>query len=108
MDNTKDINKLVLAKAKKYRNLLEANGVNISAFYIFGSHAQGTAKPWSDIDIGVVSPDFTQDRITEGVKLDLLGDAIDSSIEPHPFLPEEFSDKYYPLAQEIKKTGIKI
>jgi len=108
MDNTKNIDKSVLAKAKKYRKLLEENGVKISTFYLFGSQAQGTAKPGSDIDIGVVSSDFTKDRITEAVKLDLLGDKIDSAIEPHPFSPEEFKDKYYLLAQEVSKTGIKV
>jgi len=40
--------------------------------------------------------------------LDLLGDKIDSAIEPHSFSPEEFKDKYYLLAQEVSKTGIKV
>jgi len=37
-----------------------------------------------------------------------LSQKIDTAIEPHPFSPEDLNDVYYPLSQEIKKTGIKI
>lgn len=103
-----NIDKKIIQLAQRYKQVLEKSGLNIQAFYIFGSQIKGTAHKWSDTDIGVVSPDFTQNRFDEGVRLSILSREVGDFIEPHPFTPEEFEDKYYFLAQEVKKTGIKI
>lgn len=103
-----NIDKKILRSAQKYKQVLERSGLNIQALYVFGSHAKGTAHKWSDTDIGVVSSDFTQNRFDEGVKLAVLGRKVNDLIEPHPFTPEDFEDKYYALAEEVKRTGVKI
>lgn len=102
------IDKKILRTAQKYKQVLERSGLHIQALYVFGSQAKGTAHKWSDTDIGVVSPDFIQKRFDEGVKLSILSREVDDFIEPHPFTPEDFNDKYYTLAQEVKRTGVKI
>jgi predicted nucleotidyltransferase len=33
-------------------------GIRVEAVILFGSHAHGTAREWSDIDLAVISPDF--------------------------------------------------
>ena len=91
-----------------FQRLLEKNGFGVKALYVFGSYAKGTANRSSDIDLAVVSPDFGDDRQGERVKLMSLSQQIDLAIEPHPFSTEDFNDPYYPLAREIKKTGIKV
>ena len=73
---------------------------------IFGSYSKGTAKPWSDIDLCVVSKQFGQNRHTERVWLMKLRDMQTLDIEPHPYHPKDLADKWDPLAQEIRKYGI--
>jgi uncharacterized protein len=79
----------------------------VDAAYVFGSHARDAATKWSDIDVAVISSDFTADRFSERVKLMLLAASIDDRIEPSPFRPEDFDDSD-PLASEIRQTGIRV
>jgi len=79
----------------------------VLAAYVYGSHARGAASEWSDIDLAVVSPDFTADRFQERVTLMRLAATIDSRIEPHPFRPDEFTSND-PLAYEVQRTGIQV
>lgn len=102
------LNPKVYQSAVRYKAVLEDSGIEVASLYIFGSQAKGKAKKWSDIDIGVVSPDFSGDRFEDrGILMDYSHE-IDDFIEPHPFTLEDFDDKYYTLAQEVKRTGIKI
>lgn len=50
------LDKNLLEKIRKYRLLIERAGIKVKEIYVFGSQVKGKAKPWSDIDIGVVSP----------------------------------------------------
>jgi len=79
----------------------------VDAAYVFGSHVRQAATEWSDIDVAVISSDFTADRFRERVKLMLLAARIDERIEPNPFRPEDFHSGD-PLANEIRQTGIKV
>ena len=79
----------------------------LDAVYVYGSYARGKANDWSDIDVAVVSPDFSADRFQEQVKLLRLAAAIDDRIEPRPFRPEDFNETD-PLASEIRRNGIRV
>lgn len=92
-----------LAK-KYYQELLKAN-VPVSQMIIFGSHAKGNPKPWSDLDICVVSPIFGKNRYQEGVRLAILAHKVDDIIEPHPYHPKDLKEKWDPLAEQIRTTG---
>jgi predicted nucleotidyltransferase len=94
--------------AKRYAEVVKKDGVGIKALYIFGSRVKGIPKKWSDLDIGVVSNDFGDDRIGGLAKLFYLGTKVSDLIEPHLFTEIEFDDKYDVLAREIKKTGLKV
>jgi len=59
--------------------------------YLFGSHAKGTSNQWSDIDLAIVSPDFSEDLYEERLVLMRLAAEIDDRIEPKPFRPEMFT-----------------
>ncbi|MBI5789019.1 MAG: nucleotidyltransferase domain-containing protein [Candidatus Schekmanbacteria bacterium] len=93
--------------AVQFVEAVKKTGLNIFNAYLYGSWVKGKAKPDSDIDIAVVSDNFTDDRIKDFVLLAKLGDKIDWRIEAIPFRPENFRDEN-PLVWEIKKTGIKI
>ncbi len=79
----------------------------VEAAHLFGSQVSGTAAGWSDIDVAVISPDFSRDRFQERVNLMLLAAKIDDRIEPSPFRPEDFRDSD-PLANLILQTGVRV
>ena len=99
-----EINALAVELAKKFIVYLQNQGIKIDSAYLFGSFAKGTEHKWSDIDVAIISSDFSDDRFEEGVRLMILSHDIDNRIEPVPFSPKTFIDED-PLAWEIKKTG---
>lgn len=79
----------------------------ILKIFLYGSHAKGFASKWSDIDLAVVSPDFSEDLFEERIRLMKLGLGVDERIEPVPFRPEDFDDND-PLVHEIRKSGVEV
>ena len=103
MDTAKEgvensVNHFINELKKKYR---------VQAAYIYGSHSKGNPTIWSDIDVAVISPDFSDDLFEERLKLMKMAAIIDDRIEPHPFRTEDFESSN-PLASEIQKYGILI
>ena len=103
----KSIKKISLEIAEKYLSILRKNKIKLMKVYLFGSFAKGISRKDSDIDIAIVSDNFTGDWINDRLILMRLRREVDLSIEPHPFLPEEF-DKTNPFVNEIIRTGIRI
>ena len=79
----------------------------IVSAYLYGSFARGTSNKWSDIDVAIISPDFSDDLFEERLKLMKLAASIDDRIEPKPFKKEMF-DPNDPLVDEIQKNGIQV
>lgn len=79
----------------------------IEAAYLYGSQALGSARPWSDIDVAVISPDFSDDLFQERVILMRWAAEIDDRIEPQPFTPDRFGPND-PLASEISRNGVRL
>jgi len=75
--------------------------------YLYGSFAKGTAGRWSDIDIAIVSSDFSSDLFEDRLILMRLASTIDDRIEPKPFKKELFSVND-PLVDEIQKNGVRL
>lgn len=90
---------------KKYRLVLQAHGIPIEKMILFGSHAKGTAKPWSDVDVCVVSPVFGKNGYDEMVRLMNLTSSVEDMIEPHPYNAQNLEDPWDPLAYEIRTYG---
>jgi len=97
----------IIKIVKRYIEELEKNHIPISEAIIFGSYAKRRAGPCSDIDVALISEVFTGDRFQDRRKIIPFRRKIDNRIEPIPFRPEEFNNGGI-LAEEIKKTGIKI
>ena len=90
------------------RYIAQVNQVKqVDRAYLYGSYAKGRANKWSDIDIAIVSPDFSQDLFEERVFLMKLALNFDDRIEPSPFRPEDFNLDN-PLVNEIDASGIEI
>lgn len=94
---------LAIKIAFKYSDVLK-EFINVEKLILFGSYAKNQQHQDSDIDIAVVSPDFTGDRIEDQLSLMRYRRKVDLRIEPVPFRPQDFvaSD---PFAKEIMETG---
>ena len=92
--------------ARKYAEHLQ-NEIRIVGIYLFGSHVSGDNKIDSDIDIAVVSDSFTGDPVDDQSMLLLLKSNVDNRIEPHPFLPCDFTEDN-PFVKKIMETSIRI
>ena len=90
---------------KKYKKVLTDSGIPVKRMILFGSYAKGKAKPWSDVDVCVVSPVFGKDGYDEMVKLKHLTGKVEDMIEPHPYHPDDLNDPFDPLAFEIRTHG---
>ncbi len=84
----------IIEKVRRLLDVLAAQKLRILAAYLYGSYAIGNPHRDSDIDVAIISPDFSDARI-------------DSRMEVTAFKPEQFRDEH-PLAWEIKVTGVKL
>ena len=92
-------------QVRAYRRALKSAQIPIEKMIVFGSRAKGTAKSYSDIDVAVVSAKFGKNYFREGVRLMHLRKNL-LLIEPHPFNPNDLNDRYFSLANEVRKYGI--
>ncbi len=92
-------------KVSVFAQRLKENGIRPGKVYIFGSFAKGTGGRLSDIDVAVISPDLSDDRFKERIRLMKIAYDIDSRIEPVPFNPNTFVEED-PLVWEIVETGL--
>lgn len=97
-----------IQKAQKFVDTMKAKGYKLTGASIFGSYAQGTSRADSDIDVCIISPDFSSDTIAEMVKLRMLAFPIDARIEPIPFLPDEMQNKTSALVSQIHAHNIQL
>jgi predicted nucleotidyltransferase len=77
------------AELKEYIKLLR-DSYNLYAVILFGSHAQGRAGDYSDIDVAVFSDDFGKDPFSEMKGLLKLRRQVNPDIEPLPFSKQVF------------------
>jgi len=80
--------------------------IQIKKVILFGSYANGKADEYSDIDIVLVSDQFT-DNSYFNWKMLVPVNVKFVDIEPHPFSSSYFR-KGDPFIDEIKKNGIEI
>ena len=90
-----------------YASRLEQGNIPIKSLYVFGSHARGKAKKYSDIEVCIVSPSLRRNWWKNSHKLWRARESIDLRLEPHGYAPEDFVSED-PLVYEIKKYGVKV
>ena len=81
-----------LKTVRQFKKALESSNIKVDQLIIFGSHADGTAREDSDIDVVVISPSFSDKSYWE--RIDILTDAIYqvfAPIEASAFTPEEWN-----------------
>ena len=101
-DYKQEIVNIVSRYADAVRQDLRVNKV-----ILFGSYSKGIQHIDSDIDVAIISPDFTDDIVENQLRLMRYRRAIDLRIEPRPFKPMDFNSQN-PFAREIMETGIEV
>jgi predicted nucleotidyltransferase len=87
----------------RYSDVLKQS-IRVDAIYLFGSYLTEKADIDSDIDLFVVSPDFTDDITYNHLTLMRARRDIDLRIEPHPVKSDEIDSN---VLFEICKTTMK-
>ena len=60
--------KNVTRTVRQFRKALESLNIEVEQIILFGSHAMGTAREDSDIDVVVISPSFAKKPIGNALK----------------------------------------
>jgi predicted nucleotidyltransferase len=102
------IDNKIITTAKRFKQSLIKNHIQVDKLIIFGSQIKGNAKSWSDIDIGVVSPDLSGLHLDDFPRLRRISEPISLDIEPHGLTPSQFNSPEHGLAHEMKQHGISI
>jgi hypothetical protein len=95
-------------KAKKFIQLLKTNGIDVYEVYLFGSSVINKAGEYSDIDIAVVSKDFTGMPFYDVKKISKFRRAVDLKLEVHPFSLDDVLNNPPLFFVDIKNKGIRI
>ncbi len=84
----------------RYADVLRKS-IQIDQIYLFGSYSTGKADADSDIDLLIVSPDYSDDWVENQLTLMRARREIDYRIEPHPVLTKELdSNILFAIAQK--------
>lgn len=93
--------------AKEYKAQLRRHNIRITKMILYGSYAKGHPRPYSDIDLVVISPDLARFSLLK--RQELLAQLtmnIDAPLEVIGYTPKEFKradDTIF--GQIIRKTG---
>ncbi|MCK5057793.1 MAG: nucleotidyltransferase domain-containing protein [Candidatus Aminicenantes bacterium] len=91
---------------KRLLKTLQENRIPISEAYLFGSYAYGHNTEYSDIDVALISEEFTGVRYYDVKKISRLVRNIDFRIEVHPFALSDKGESLF--LDEIIRTGIRV
>lgn len=98
--------KMIRDIARRYADALRRE-LSLRGLYLYGSYVKGSQRVDSDIDIAVIADGLSGDTVDDTWYLMKLRRGIDTRIEPHPFLPSDFTEDN-PMALEVMRTGIRI
>lgn len=92
--------------ALEFINKLRQKGLHIRSVFLFGSFANGSERPSSDIDLAIVADEFTGfGWLDLGMMEEELIDYLD--IHPKTYKTSYFQDGD-PFIEEVIKSGIKL
>ena len=106
MSNTQLL-KEIKQKLSEYKALLKSENFPVKKMILYGSFTKGGFKPYSDIDICVISNKFSKNKDKHETYLWKKALEVDARIEPVAYSPEDFNS-IDPLVYEIKKFGVAV
>lgn len=102
----KDTQRKIIDIVLKYAEVI-GKEKQIDKVILYGSRVRDNGNIDSDVDVAVISPDFTGDRMEDQFWLMKQRREIDLRIEPMPFRPEDFIPED-PFVREIIETGVDV
>ncbi|MBN1984430.1 MAG: nucleotidyltransferase domain-containing protein [Chitinivibrionales bacterium] len=99
--------RIAITEAVDFVRKVQAGGIHVSRAFLFGSYAQDSAREDSDIDVALVSSDFSGFRFDDLGKIAAAKIRSCSDIEAHTFAESEFTEDN-PFARVVIKTGLKL
>lgn len=97
---------IAINQVKSFLKNCQSGDLKIKKNWLFGSAAKGLLRSYSDIDILLVSDEFSTDA-ARNIKLLIpyMRDFDDFDIKTYP---SAYFEKGDPLVDEVKRTGIEI
>jgi predicted nucleotidyltransferase len=98
----------VLNIVEQFKNNIAQKGVHIDRVILYGSHANNTQRPDSDIDLVVISDSFK--NMDYWQRIDILADAISDIFQPIEAIGmtnKEWNDKTF-MAAEYAQYGVQV
>jgi len=101
--------KSIIDAIQRYLNVLYENGISTEKAILFGSHARGDAREYSDIDVLVLSDRFDHDRWADNSQLWRLTLEADTRIQPIPVGVRQFiEDDESVVIEMARREGVEI
>ena len=91
---------IAIKQSKKLIDELMKHNIRIQWAVLFGSYAKGNYNEWSDIDLALISEDFSGDRWDDGELIRDHNLITNFEVQPHPYRPEDFNGDFF-VEQEI-------
>jgi predicted nucleotidyltransferase len=102
-----EIPDIAINKIRNFLHLLKENNINVERTYLFGSYANGTYNEWSDIDLALISNDFSGNIYQDKIDLISYIYIAGKDISPIPYRSEDFENSIF-AREEILKKGVLI
>lgn len=83
-----DINQIV----EKFVGLVSEE-IPVKAVWLFGSYATGNAHEYSDIDLAIVSDEFSGSRFDDRKKMNKFVAKTSVDLELHPYKTDQFNEE---------------
>lgn len=97
----------IVNEMKHFAQEVNACGVALKKVILFGSHAKNKQEKYSDIDVALVSDEFSG-IASEDVKLFFKALRQHYMVQPQTYNTKDFSPEKDPFVKEILRTGIEI
>jgi predicted nucleotidyltransferase len=97
----------IVNKIKVFARQVNDCGINLKKVILFGSYAKNKQTKYSDIDVALVSDDFSGIP-AEDVKLFLSALRKHYMIQAQTYNTKDFSPTQNPFVKEIIKNGVEI
>ncbi len=93
--------------SKKYLSMVQNLNIKIEKAFLFGSYSKNQQRQFSDIDITIISKDFSDNPLENWKKVGLANIKY-NLVEPHLFTWQDFKEKDGFLTSDVIKKGIEI
>lgn len=101
------ISNKILSDIHSFIDELNKNQIEITDAYLFGSYSNNKANEYSDIDLALISEDFTGDRFEDKDMMRDIYLKINWKISPYPIKKSQLNDNWF-FQSEISNKGIKV